>query len=56
MYRSRLDTDLSDVTLDYVSSINDDLEIAIYDILGSQFHTLMLYQNKIITKVDAKKS
>ena len=55
MYRSRLDTDLSDVTLDYVSSINDDLEIVLYDILGSQAHTLMLYQNKIITKIDAKK-
>ncbi|MGH1567021.1 MAG: argininosuccinate lyase [Nitrosopumilus sp.] len=55
MYRSRLDTDLSDVTLGYVSSINDDLEIAIYDILGSQAHTLMLYQNRIITKIDAKK-
>ena len=55
MYRSRLDTDLSDVTLDYVSSINDDLEIVIYDILGSQAHTLMLYQNNIITKFDAKK-
>jgi len=28
MYRSRLGTDLSDITLDYVSSINDDSEIA----------------------------
>ena len=55
MYRSRLDTDLSNITLDYVSSINDDLEIALYDIVGSQAHTLMLYQNKIITKIDAKK-
>ena len=55
MYRSRLSTDLSDITLDYVSSINDDLEIALYDILGSQAHTLMLYQNKIITKNDTKK-
>ena len=49
MYRSRLDTDLSDITLDYVSSINDDSEIAFYDIVGSQAHTLMLFQNNIIT-------
>jgi len=28
MYRSRFGTDLSDITLDYVSSINDDSEIA----------------------------
>ena len=55
MYRSRLDTDLSDITLDYVSSINDDSEIAFYDIVGSQAHTLMLFQNNIITKNDAKK-
>jgi len=55
MYRSRLGTDLSDITLDYVSSINDDSEIALYDILGSQAHTLMLFQNNIITNSDAKK-
>ncbi|MDH3766127.1 MAG: argininosuccinate lyase, partial [Nitrosopumilus sp.] len=54
MYRSRLDTDLSDITLDYVSSINDDSVIALYDIIGSQAHTLMLYQTNIITKNDAK--
>ncbi|MFB5627374.1 MAG: argininosuccinate lyase [Nitrosarchaeum sp.] len=55
MYRSRLGTDLSDVTLDYVSSINDDSQIALYDILGSQAHTIMLYENQIITKNDVKK-
>ena len=55
MYRSRFGTDLSDITLDYVSSINDDSEIALYDILGSQAHSLMLFQNQIITKNDAKK-
>jgi len=55
MYRSRLGTDLSDITLDYVSSINDDSEIALYDILGSQAHVLMLFHNNIITNNDAKK-
>jgi len=55
MYRSRLGTDLSDITLDYVSSINDDSEIALYDILGSQAHSLMLFQQNIITKNDVKK-
>jgi argininosuccinate lyase len=55
MYRSRLDTDLSDITLDYVSSINDDSEIALYDIIGSQAHSLMLFQNNILTKNDIKK-
>ena len=55
MYRSRLGTDLSDITLDYVSSINDDSQIALYDILGSQAHVIMLYENTIITKNDTKK-
>jgi argininosuccinate lyase len=55
MYRSRLGTDLSDITLDYISSINDDSQIALYDILGSQAHVLMLYENAIITKNDSKK-
>jgi argininosuccinate lyase len=55
MYRSRLGNDLSDITLDYVSSIDDDSEIVLYDVIGSQAHTLMLYQKNIITKNDAKK-
>ena len=55
MYRSRLGKNLERVTLDYVSSIDDDVEIAHYDILGSQAHTIMLYENKIITKNEIKK-
>jgi len=55
MYRSRLGNDLNEITLDYVSSISDDVEIALYDILGSQAHTIMLYQKKIITKTEVKK-
>ena len=55
MYRSRLGNDLSDVTLGYVSSINDDYQIALYDIIGSQAHVLMLYEQKIISKNDVKK-
>ena len=43
------------VTLDYVSSLNDDVEIAHHDILGSQAHTIMLYENKVITKKEVKK-
>ena len=55
MYRSRLGKNLGKVTLDYVSSLKDDVEIALYDILGSQAHTIMLYENKIITKKEVKK-
>ena len=55
MYRSRLGKNLGKITLDYVSSISDDVEIAHYDILGSQAHVIMLYENKIITKNEIKK-
>ena len=55
MYRSRLGNSLDKITLDYVSSISDDVEIAFYDIVGSQAHTIMLYENKIITKNEVKK-
>ena len=55
MYRSRLGNDLNEITLDYVSSISDDVEIALYDILGSQAHVIMLHEKKIITKAEVKK-
>jgi argininosuccinate lyase len=56
MYRaSRLDGKLDETTLDFLSSLSEDKEIAIYDILGSQAHTLMLFENKIITKNEASK-
>ncbi|MBI5697577.1 MAG: argininosuccinate lyase [Thaumarchaeota archaeon] len=55
MYRSRLDKNLDKHTLDYVSSISDDSEIAIYDIIGSQAHSIMLYENKILNKIEIKK-
>lgn len=55
MYRSRLGRKLDDVTLDYVSSLYDDRQIAIYDIIGSEAHVLMLYEKKIIAKKDAVK-
>ncbi|HJU13189.1 MAG TPA: argininosuccinate lyase [Candidatus Nitrosotalea sp.] len=55
MYRSRLDGKLDDITLEFLSSISDDAAIAQYDILGSQAHTLMLFENKIITRQEAAK-
>ncbi len=56
MYRdSRLDGTVDEKTLEFLSSILEDKEIAIYDILGSQAHTLMLFENKIITRNEASK-
>lgn len=55
LYRSRLDGRLDEVTLEFLSSISDDSVIVTYDILGSQAHTLMLLENKIISKQEAVK-
>jgi len=55
MYRSRFTENLDEYTLDYLSSISEDKEIALYDIWGSQAHTIMLYENKIITKKEGTK-
>jgi argininosuccinate lyase len=55
MYRSRFQGKLDEVTLEFLSSISDDLQIALYDILGSQAHTMMLFENKIISKAEAIK-
>ena len=38
MYRSRFGKKLDDITLNYVSSISDDSDIAFYDIMGSEAH------------------
>ena len=55
MYRSRFAENLDEHTLDFLSSISEDKEIALYDIWGSQAHTIMLYENKIITKKETTK-
>ena len=54
MYRSRLRKKLDDITLNYVSSISDDSAIAFYDIIGSEAHVIMLYENKLLTKKELK--
>jgi argininosuccinate lyase len=55
MYRSRLGKDLDDITLSYVSSMKDDSDIAFYDIIGSEAHVIMLYENKLLSKIEVKK-
>ena len=55
MYRSRLGGKLDDITLDYVSSMSDDTDIVFYDIIGTQAHSIMLHENKLLTKKELKK-
>ena len=54
MYRSRFGKKLDDITLNYVSSISDDSDIAFYDIMGSEAHVIMLYENNLLTKKELK--
>ncbi|MFQ5941854.1 MAG: argininosuccinate lyase [Nitrososphaerales archaeon] len=55
MYRSRLKGHLDKDTLRYISSINDDLVLLYYDIIGSEAHSIMLYEQGLIKKSELKK-
>lgn len=55
MYRSRLAEGLDERALKYVSSISEDAELVLYDILGSQAHVTMLHEHGLIQKSDARK-
>lgn len=52
MYRARLSGDLTGATLGYVSSMSDDAGLALYDILGSEAHVVMLHEQDIIPRED----
>ncbi|MGH9922511.1 MAG: argininosuccinate lyase [Nitrososphaerales archaeon] len=55
MYRSRLKGKLDKDALKFLSSISDDLALLYYDIVGSEAHSLMLYENGLIDKQELKK-
>ena len=44
MYRSRPKGNLDDEVLHFLSSIQHDAQLLVYDILGSQAHSIMLYE------------
>lgn len=55
MYRSRLKGKLDKDALKFLSSISDDLALLYYDIIGSEAHSIMLYENGLIKKQELKK-
>ena len=56
MYRSRSKDNLTDDVLHYLSSISQDQSsILYYDVLGSQAHSIMLYETNNITVEELKK-
>ncbi len=54
IYRERLDAPLNENVVNFISSIKDDLWIAEEDIIGTEAHNIMLYEQKILTKNEIK--
>jgi len=55
LYRSGLDTPLSNKTLKFLSSLKEDLWIVEEDIIGTQVHDIMLFEQKILNKTEISK-
>lgn len=54
IYRDRLEVPLNEKVLNFISSIEDDLWIAEEDIIGTEAHNIMLYEQKILSKNEIK--
>jgi argininosuccinate lyase len=54
IYRDRLDVPLNEKVLNFISSIEDDLWIVEEDIIGTEAHNIMLYEQKILSKNEVK--
>lgn len=55
MYRSRPKGSLDDDVLRFLSSMQQDQPIVLYDILGSQAHSIMLYEAKQLSAQELRK-
>ena len=54
IYRNRLEVPLNEKVLNFISSIEDDLWIAEEDIIGTEAHNIMLYEQNILSKNEIK--
>ncbi|KKM20351.1 hypothetical protein LCGC14_1646370, partial [marine sediment metagenome] len=54
LYRSGIETPLSKKTLKFISSLIEDLWIVEEDIIGSEVHNIMLFEQKILNNEDIK--
>ena len=54
IYRNRLDAPLNKKVLSFLSSLKDDLWIAEEDIIGTEVHTIMLFEQGILNKNEIK--
>ena len=55
LYMSGLEAHLSDKALKFLTSLKEDLWIVEEDIIGTEVHDIMLYEQKVLTKNEIKK-
>ncbi|MBD3215052.1 MAG: argininosuccinate lyase [Candidatus Lokiarchaeota archaeon] len=55
IYRKRITKSLGDGVLNFLSSLIDDLWIVAEDIVGTEVHNIMLYEQKILDREEIKK-
>ena len=55
LFRTRLDTPLDKKALKFISSLKEDLWIAEEDIIGTEVHDIMLFEQNLLTKSEIKK-
>ena len=55
LYRSRLEKPIDEKVLAFISSLEEDLWIAQEDIIGTEAHNIMLYEQGIYSKEEIKK-
>ena len=55
LFRTRLDTPLDKKALKFISSLKEDLWIAEEDILGTEVHDIMLFEQNLLNKNEIKK-
>jgi argininosuccinate lyase len=54
LYRSRPEADLGKEVLSFLSSIEEDRKIQFYDIIGTQSHVIMLYEQEYLNSKEVK--
>jgi len=54
IYRSRLEKPLDEKVLEFISSLEEDLWIIKEDIIGTEVHNIMLYEQKMLNKNEIK--
>jgi len=55
LFRTRLDTPLDKKALNFISSLKEDLWIAEEDILGTEAHDIMLFEQSLLNNTEIKK-